>query len=108
MFVEIMAFWLKMFASHYCVDVFHIFSIIIQSYLKVCFRLYYILFITSDTLHQEYNLVDVVKYLIYFLVFGLLKVVVFCTFFQQSELKFVWHEDHLPGDHLFTTFFKKT
>ena len=43
MFVEIMAFLMKIFASHYCISFFHIFSMIIQSYIKACFCLSYIL-----------------------------------------------------------------
>ena len=100
MFVEIVAFLLKMFASHYCVDFFHIFSMIIQSYIKACFYFSYILFITENTLHQIHDVaagtVDVLEYLIHFLVCLLLKVVVFLTRLQQSDLKFVRHGEHLP------------
>ena len=74
MCIEIIAFLLKMFASHYCVGFFHIFSMIIQTYVKTCFGFTYILFITKNALHEIYNVaagtIDVVEYLIY--IFALL------------------------------------
>ena len=42
-----------------------------------------------------------------YLVCWLVKVVVFCTCLQQSDLKFVRHGKHLAGNHLLTTYFKK-
>ena len=52
----------------------HIVSITIQSYIKACFFLTYILLITQKALHQIFNVtdctIDVVEYFIYF--FGLL------------------------------------
>ena len=71
MLVKIVVFLLKMFASHYWVDFFHIFSMIIQSYVKAYFYFYYILFTTQKALYQIYNVaagtVDIVEYLIHFL-----------------------------------------
>ena len=68
----------KMFTSHYCVDFFHNFSMIIQFYIKACFCFFYIFFITWNALHQIYS-------------------VAVGNSLQQSDLKFVRHVNHLLG-----------
>ena len=102
MFVEVMAFLLKLFASHYCVDYCHIFLIIVRFYAKICFCLTNILFITQIALHQIYNIaagtIDVVEnFFIFF--FGLLTLNVesFRTSLEQSNSIFVRDREQLPG-----------
>ena len=100
MFVKITVFLLEVFASHYCVCFLHIVSMIIQSYIKPCFYLTYILLITQNVHYQIYNAnagtIHVVEYLIYFLTCWLLKVVL-GTCFQFRDLRFFRNGEHFPG-----------
>ena len=79
MFVEIMAFLLKIFASHYCVEFFHIFPMIVQSYIKAFFSLptFYLL-----SPHQIYNIA--MDGICLVLVLAIVCICIFLTLFFQS------------------------